>query len=495
VILVLKITAAIDAIGTLQSWYFTDGRGWVTRPTDTPPRTHIAPRLMSGGYFRREMFAGDGLFGAVRAGWGEFVVANADGKWLGDIAHEGTQYGWDGQAFALWAGDEDGDFPADFAQVGAGSIRSVKLGLQTASVVIRDDMDRLNKPVLTRTFLGTGGLEGDSTLAGKRAPRAFSDLIPPVPCTLVYAAKLIYHVSDGLTLYPSFATAYDGGVALTMGAIYASTADLIATAPAAGQARFYGGGPCYVRLGSAPAYDVSCSPSEVRLSTGAVPWLSQLALEAGISGASGSVINIEEYLPIDSSDTYLQVMARACKSWPSWFGFDALGQFTAGLISDPIGESPVATIRQSQILSIERTAPPGLDVPVWRVQTIGRKNWMFGKTLAGAAPAYLRREWYSSQAESDASVLTRHQFAGDMSIESPRYSFGGADAFLDLHKLDRDFLRVTVPMTLAVLSTIDLAACVEVVYPRFGMSAGKNFMVVGIDAQWGARTVTYSLWG
>jgi len=50
-------------------------------------------------------------------------------------------------------------------------------------------------------------------------------------------------------------------------------------------------------------------------------------------------------------------------------------------------------------------------------------------------------------------------------------------------------------MTLAVLSTIDLAACVEVVYPRFGMSAGKNFMVVGIDAQWGARTVTYSLWG
>lgn len=85
-ILVLRITAVIDSSGTTQSWYYTDGRGWVTRPSDTPAGVHVSPRMMSAGFFRREMFAGDGLFGAVRSGWGEFVIANADGKWLGSVA-------------------------------------------------------------------------------------------------------------------------------------------------------------------------------------------------------------------------------------------------------------------------------------------------------------------------------------------------------------------------------------------------------------------------
>lgn len=492
-ILVLRITAVIDSSGTTQSWYFTDGRGWVTRPSDTPAGVHVSPRMMSAGFFRREMFAGDGLFGAVRSGWGEFVLANADGKWLGAVDHEGTQYGWDGQAFALWAGEEDGDFPADFTQVGAGSIRSVKLGLQTASVVIRDDMDRLNKPILTRTFLGTGGLEGDSTLAGKRAPRAFGDPLP-VPCTLVDAGKLIYHVCDGVAATPASAVALDGGVTLSMGSVYATTADLQATAPTAGQARFYGAGPCYVRLGSAPAYDVSCAPSQVRITAGSAVWLPTLAADAGVS-ASGSVISVEDYLPIDSSDTYLQVMARQCKAEPSWFGFDALGNFQAGTISDPAGGSPVTTLRASQILEIERSAPPGLDVPVWRVQTKGRRNWMAGRTLAGAAADYMRREWYSGAAASDTAVQTVHALAGDMSIESSRYSASGAADFLALHKLDRDFLRVVVPMSRAVLAAIDLGDCVEVKHSRFGMSAGKKCLAVGIENNFGARTVTYSLWG
>jgi hypothetical protein len=33
------------------------------------------------------------------------------------------------------------------------------------------------------------------------------------------------------------------------------------------------------------------------------------------------------------------------------------------------------------------------------------------------------------------------------------------------------------------------------VYSRFGMSAGKKFLAVGIENNYGARTVTYSLWG
>jgi len=494
VILVLRITAVIDSSGTQQSWYFTDGRGWVTRPSDTPAGVHVSPRLMSGGFFRREMFAGDGLFGAVRSGWGEFVVANADGEWLGAVDHEGTQYGWDGQAFALWAGEEDGDFPADFTQVGAGSIRSVKLGIATAMVVIRDDMDRLNKPILTRTFLGTGGLEGDSSLTGKRAARAFGDNLP-LPCTLVDAARQIYHVCDGVSAAPGSATAHDGGVSLTMGAVYASTADLIATAPAAGQARFYGAGPCYVRFGSVPAYDVSCAPSDVRITAGTPAWLTEIAADAGVSVSASTIINAVDYVPIDSSDTYLQVMARACKSEPAWFGFDALGMFVEGLVEDPSGGSPVYTLRESGVLSIERSAPPGLDVPVWRVQSKGWRNYMFGRTLAGAAPGYMRREWYYSAAATDAAVLSRHQLAGDMSIESPRYTFAGAGNYLDLHKLDRDFLRVVVPMSRAVLAAIDLGDCVEVKHSRFGMSAGKKFLAVGIENNYGARTVTYSLWG
>lgn len=492
-ILVLKITAALDSIGTTQSWYYTDGRGWVTRPSDTPAGVHVSPRMMSSGFFRREMFAGDGLFGAVRSGWGEFIIANADGQWLGAVDHEGTQYGWDGQPFELWAGEEDGDFPADFTQVGAGSIRYVKLGLSSATVVARDDLDRLNKPILTRTFLGTGGLEGDSSLTGKRAPKAFGDPLP-IPCTLVDAAKRIYHVCDGVAVTAGFAGAFDGGVALTMGAEYASLADLNATAPSAGQARVYGGGPVYVRLGSVAAYDVSCAPSQVRIDAATVAWMQTLAADAGVA-ASGTFLSIEDYVPLDSADTYLQIMARACRSIPSWFGFDALGTFVAEAITDPAGGSPVYTFRTSNVLSLERTAPPGFDVPAWRVQTKGRRNWMFGRTLAGAAVDYMRREWYSSATDDDAATLTKHPLALDLSFDSPRHDAGGSAAFLALHGTERDFLRVTCPASVALLSAVDLGDCVEVKYPRFGMSAGKKFLVVGIDAQYGARTVTYSLWG
>ena len=63
------------------------------------------------------------------------------------------------------------------------------------------------------------------------------------------------------------------------------------------------------------------------------------------------------------------------------------GQYVPGdfafclLVDDPSGGSPVATLRASQILEIERTAPPGLDVPVYGVE-----NLRHGRALACMDP-------------------------------------------------------------------------------------------------------------
>ena len=48
--------------------------------------------------------------------------------------------------------------------------------------------------------------------------------------------------------------------------------------------------------------------------------------------------------------------------------------------------------------------------------------------------------------------------------------------------------------TASVLATVDLGAVVNVVYPRFGMSSGRLFRVIGIEFDLAARMIDLVLW-
>ena len=82
---------------------------------------------------------------------------------------------------------------------------------------------------------------------------------------------------------------YDGGVALTSGAAYASQADMETTAPSVGQYRVWiNASGSYFRLGSSPVYQITAdvtAHSAANSTTAQI--LKAMALAAGIALAQG----------------------------------------------------------------------------------------------------------------------------------------------------------------------------------------------------------------
>jgi len=124
----------------------------------------------------------------------------------------------------------------------------------------------------------------------------------------------------------------------------------------------------------------------------------------------------------------------------------------------------------------------------------GERNWSFGEQLQASAGQLPRVEFISATHSSDASVLTKHPFAGEIAIEIGNDPSGTAAAHLALHKLDRDVFTVELPH-LAEWSAIDLGDVVTVQHPRMGLSSGRKLMVAGIGIDFRSRSLALTLWG
>ncbi len=489
-IVVARITLAIDASGTEQSWYFCTGRGWTTGPADTPANTYFEPRLARSGWYRRSMWAGGAVFGPQQASFGTLTVLNGDGAldaWRG--------YGFDGRAIELWIGEEEGAaFPGGFTSLGQARMLRASMSLSTIEIVLRDRLEDLAKPACQSVFAGSGGLEGSAAMAGRIKPRAYGDTFL-VPAILVDGTKNIWFVAEN----PCASTgqvARVGGVALTLGANYASTANLQSTAPAAGQARFYVGGPTYVRFETSPAYTVQVSPGQAKTMSGDTPTIANIAAEAGISGASGSAVTPEIYVD-DPRTTYLEVLTREHQQRPSWFGFDRTQAFVSELVADPTGTSPALELSHWDLLSIERVPPPGADVPIWRVRTRGRRNYAGHSAMDPASVDYAWLDYYKAETSSN-SAATKHPRAGVLTLDTGGNYIGGAAEHLALHGVDRDAWRVSLRLTAelyAGLVGLDLNDCVLLTHPRLGLSAGRKLLVTEIAIDFGREGVDLLLWG
>lgn len=187
-IFVAELTAAVGSEGILQTFYITTGNGFITKPSDSPANTNVYPRLLDPGTYSRALFSGSKVFGAVRPSFGSVVISNPDG--LFDIW---KTYGFDGQSFILRIGEEGGDYPSSFSTVFKCTMTSIKLTERDVTVNLSDRLSMLDKPVLNRPLLGTGGVEGTSDMAGEMLPRAFSD--PGwIPLKLLDSSNLIYAV-------------------------------------------------------------------------------------------------------------------------------------------------------------------------------------------------------------------------------------------------------------------------------------------------------------
>lgn len=482
---VAALTAAVDVSGTEQT-FFAATSGFTTRPTDTPANTAIGPYLANPGNYERSLFTGKRTFGAVSSNYGEVVLANHAGQ-FDDL----IDYGLDGRQFRLYYGDESAAFPSGYTLVLQCTMLSAEFGLDVVRIKLRDRLTLLDKPVLTQTFAGTGGVEGSSDMSGAPKPRLFGDTWF-IPLVLLDRALNLYYVhASAPTLPASQPAVFDGGVALNRGSNYSSTSDMISTAPAAGDYRCYTAGPTYVRLGSTPAYTVFAGSNGGSFSFQAA------AIEAGISDAGSGAGWVANCYVDDASTRWIDVLNEQATPQRIAFGFNRLDQWQSLQFSAPTGGA-VYTFDRHNCLSIVRRAPESSPLPVYRVHAVSDRVWINSPVLAPAAnlAAYpwMARNYKTDRSASNGMQI-KHRLAEAVEITSDAgMSQSGVDDFLALFGTRRDQVTVEARFDPSLL-TLDLNSVVSVQWPRFGYDAGKLFRVIAQRVDFSTNRLQYTLWG
>ena len=473
--------------------YHSD-HGFVTKPTDSPASQYFEPRVVSALNFERHLFQRGLIGGRSIPNFGEIALANADGGLDGFLT-----FGWDDRRVRVFLGGDDFAY-GDFGLVFDGTAEQIEVTDEVLTVRLRDWQHKLAKPVQGTLYAGTGGNEGGSDLTGVRKPLAFGRVLNIRP-VMVDPGAGRYQVHDGAI--SDVDALYVGGIAYTR-IVGTPTANQCAVDVATG----------FVTVGGAPLTEqVTCDvkgakPSGTYLTTVAdiVEEIvtSQGNLSAGdLDSASFMALNtansntVGAYIDGASNRTVLAVLDELIASIGGYYGFDRSGKFEVGRLVTP-GGTPAATFSEVEILEIVRQATA---LPAHRVRLGYQPNgtvqaaFQLNAAVTAARRAFTARDVRYVTAE-DGSVLAKHPLAGDLEIntllDGDTAATTEAARLLNLYGADRDLFRVrlkTQPFAL------ELADPVRLVYPRFGLQAGKLFRIIGLVEDTALNQVELTLWG
>lgn len=496
---------------------------FTTGPAETPASTHYQQRLLQPALMARSIFKQGATVGRAQLGYGDLKLANMDGALDGLL-----EYGFDGQPITIRMGVPGAAYPAGFTTMLVATMEQVEVSLDTVTVRIRDRMLEFNVPLQVTKFSGLNalpdGLEGTADIGGKPKPICYgAPLNVTPPC--VNTSKLIYQVNDVASgaLDGGTTAVYDQGAALTVGATYASLADLLddGLAPAAGAFKAYPAGG-YFRLGSSPAGLITADVYETGVAGSKTPAnvFERILTRWGAVGADYVAADITALDALTSSyrigywsadeTTFAEVLDQVAGSAGAWWGMDRLGQVRVKQFGLPTGTA-VATFTPNDIVGgLARVVAnePGRGVPSYEAVLRWKKNYTVQRSdLAGSVTAerraVLAEDWQT----------TRSSFVGGLPLHllSPSLTFDslmveGTIAalterlrLLGLRGARRDILEFSVALT-ATTALVDLGDVIELVYPRYGIQAvggeeGKLFRVIGLEPDAGQRTVRLTVWG
>lgn len=501
----IELTAAVDAAGTLRTFYVSDGR-FTTGPSDTPPHVSFDPSVIDPGSIGIHAFSDGRTGGGTRLETGEIVLDNTDGQY-----DEWVKHSFDGRQVVIRSGS-GGLYPSEFATLLVATVEKVGTPPGQFVLYLRDKQLLFDVPAITATYGGTNalpaGLDGLPTdLKGKQRPRAWGQVFNVTP-PQVNTSRLIFEVG----VCNSVDAVYSNGATLTADAVYTSQVDMETNAPASGHYRAWPAGG-YVRLGSFSGEqitaDVTQGASSANRTAGQI--LKQLALVAGITAAEISDADVAALdalssaqvgIWLDDATTVTSAMDQVAASIGAWYGFDQTGVLRMGQLAAPTG-APVLTLYEYDILGLpERRAPTDNGRPIWRA-TVNHTRCYTVQTsgLAGSAAAragFVGQERRSVNA-ANAAIKLQWLLADELSVETLLVSEvaaqAEADRLLALHSVQRDVFDV--PIDISAFASVPLRMMVEVavVLDRFGMSAGRAFRLIGISFNLAGNTVTLSLWG
>lgn len=298
---------------------------------------------------------------------------------------------------------------------------------------------------------------------------------------------------------------------------YASEAELLndALAPVPGAYKTYPPGG-YFRLGSSPAgvvtADVTQGAAAANRTAGQI-W-GALLTRAGL--ASGTDYNATDITALDTANsavlgyyadaetTFEKALDDVAGSVGAWWGPDRAGVFRIRQLIAPTGTAVISLTANDLLKAPERvpTQDLGHGLPVFRSIVRYAKNYTVQTTdlAAGVSDArrgVVGREWREAS-ETTASVQTKHLLSPELLEDSLLTTEADATAeatrrqTLRGTRKDRYSIQVKLDATTAA---VDMGDVIELTHSRFGLSAGKKFIVLGLEPDANDRVLTLSIWG
>ena len=484
-------------------------RGWIGEPGDSlAPNTPYAARLAEPPAIERNLPLYPDTSRRLALTAGELRLVNGDGA-LDALAGDWSVAG---RRVVLRRGPHRRPLHApltEFSQVADLRAAGAASGTTRLAVPLRPAAVELDVPVCG-LYLGTGGLEGPSTLAGQFKPRLYG-LKRNVEPVLIDAGLLLYQLHDG-PLQQVIAVR-DKGVALTAGSDVASYSALASATVGSGTYN-----TCLaaglVRVGATPSLLTADARGDNDASTGgyntgSAASIAQKLLRGpgGIAAASGSNFSwpVGEYGLFLRGGTVGEAMEALAAGIFGWWGTSTAGLYQGGQLAAPEDQAPSLTIEPWMLAAPPEEIGP-LRAPWWRArvgyQALGRTQE--GDQLAGAATATERTYWGQAW-RSAVSTNTAISAAYPLAEDGPEL-IAGFDLQADAQSLaDRLLVIFGKPRRLFLARlragaagycwpTCQLGACLALRWPQHrALASGRPLIVQGVSARGDATTLT--LWG
>lgn len=483
------------------AFYLSD-IGWTGAPDDPDaPNRHYVPRVQSPLRIDRSIPIVPDASRRVLLQLGDTTIVNADGQ-LDDMIR---RMAIDGHGVSIKAIGRNARY-ATAETIFKGTASSWKLATDgSGALSLRDASWQLDAPAQQNTYGGTGGAAGGPDLKNKMKPLLYGEC-RDVQLVLIDSATWTYQAHDGEI--EGFLAVYDAGLALTPGI---DVADIFAAAAPASGTYITQRSAGLVRLGAQPFGTVTAdvrgdkSFGSYASAAGAIAF--RIAHDrGGLADAlfdltSFELLNNLQPAPVGIYTGTTQVRLSdmidvVLGAIGAWWGANRFDMIEVGRLDLP-GDKPVAYLGVADIISLDlMDTPATINPPLWRVRVGYQRNWTpnlspIAGDVIGDRLTFLANE-YRYGLHEDAALTVAHLRAQEISL--PGLFANEADADAEATRLQTLYAG---PFQLARIRTklqgylLPLNRTINVTYPRYGLSGGKNVIIVGqgIDASRNESTI------
>jgi hypothetical protein len=489
----------------------------------------IATSFSAGGGFGFELsqdtyddfFAG-ALFGSWSTDLGISVATisatasgfDDSGNGLDDI----IRLDWDFRNVRMWSGNTGQNFK-DFTKVFQGRTDGVSVDLTGLNIRLRGPFTAIDRTLQTSFYTGTGGLEGSIDNKGNPKPKAWGENKNASPI-LLDAAKNLYQTHDGQI--QSIDKVRDEGDPLTDAGVAADFATLDAWTPVAGQ--YKSCLSCGVfRIGDKPQgkltvdFKGDASGTYVNSTSEVIGRI--VTSHLGADNLAASDIDSDSFAALSAANTApihyytgsnpitaREVIDKLATAIGAIWYFSRTGALTVKRVEPPL--RPTATIMEANISSrgggLKRVTPeqPTYEHRIrWGVNHTPMSENEIAPAVTSVDREFLNAgERYAVSENvgdtSEASVRSKFRKARALQIESFFVAESDAQEEADRRQaiwgLPRH--RYTVPVTDGLFAYW-VGDVVSLDLDRFGLSGGKNLLVVSVNENAKQNQATVELWG